>query len=244
MSAVPSRPELGTARARGRAKGGRRRSSLLELLLLPIVRRALATRFDRTTIRAVVHEAFGEYERQRPSLPREPSTGGRLMVNLAALTIGLYRALERRGVPAEEAQRLTAAVTTSIYAKMAVLPTALSRLGSRSRHARLRRATDLFRRFPFSAPSYEMVDVAAGSDVVAFDVRRCPVAEYFAAQGLAELCVQSWCNLDFALAQKWGARLERPLTIAGGADHCDFRWKVVRREHARSQPGRGGGGAR
>lgn len=225
MSAVLSRPE--TTRARGRAEGGR--PSLLELLLLPIVRPALAARFDRATIRALVRDAFADYEGQRPSLPREPSTGGRLMVELAALTIGLYRALKRRGVPAEEAERLTAAVTTRIYAKMAVLPTALSRLGSRSRRARLQRATDLFRRFPFSAPSYEMVDVAADADVVAFDVRRCPVAEYFAAQGLAELCVQSWCNLDFALARKWDARLERPLTIAGGADHCDFRWKVVRR---------------
>jgi ubiquinone biosynthesis protein len=159
------------------------------------------------------------------------------MVHLAALTIGLYRALLGRGIAEAEARSLTAGVTSRVYEKMAALPTALSRVGARSPHDRVKRATDLFRRFPFSAPSYDMVDVEGGSDVVAFDVRRCPVAEHFRAQGLGELCVESWCNLDFPLAEKWGARLERSQTIAGGSTHCDFRWRVTRAE----EPGQTGG---
>jgi ubiquinone biosynthesis protein len=120
---------------------------------------------------------------------------------------------------------------------MATAPTALSRVGARSPFHRVKRATDLFRRFPFSAPSYEMIDVEAADNVVAFDVRRCPVAEHFRAQGLGALCVESWCNLDFPLAEKWGARLERSQTIAEGATHCDFRWRVTRAD----EPGQTGG---
>jgi ubiquinone biosynthesis protein len=62
---------------------------------------------------------------------------------------------------------------------------------------------------------------------VAFDVRRCPVAEHFRAEGLSQLCVESWCNLDYAVAEKWGARLERTTTLAEGAERCDFRWCVA-----------------
>jgi ubiquinone biosynthesis protein len=113
---------------------------------------------------------------------------------------------------------------TSVYGHMATVPTVLSKFGWPSPHARVKRATDLFRRFPFGAPSYDMVDVPADGQVVAFDVQRCPVAEYFLTQDLGELCVESWCNLDFPLAERWGARLERTTTIAGGAERCDFRW--------------------
>jgi len=205
---------------------------LLELVLAPAVRRELSARFDRPAIRGVLDDAFADYEAQRPHLPGEAAVGGRIMVRLAALTIGLYRALLSRGVPEDEARSLTAGITSRVYEKMAAVPTLLSGISARSPHDRVRRATDLFRRFLFSAPSYDMVDVDGGDDVVAFDVRRCPVAEYFRAQNLGELCVESWCNLDFPLAERWGARLERSTTIARGASHCDFRWRVQRAEES------------
>ena len=125
---------------------------------------------------------------------------------------------------------VTARVSGRVYDKMATVPTALSMLGTGSRWDRLRRATNLFRAFPFSPPSYQMVDVVTDDDVVAFDVHRCPVAEYFRAQDLGALCVESWCNLDYPLAQRWGSELERTQTIAGGACHCDFRWRVIPQE--------------
>lgn len=55
---------------------------------------------------------------------------------------------------------------------------------------------------------------------------RCPIADYMAAHGLADLCVGTWCNADFALAEVWGARLDRKGTLAGGASYCDFRFVV------------------
>lgn len=202
---------------------------LFEPVFAPAVRRGLSERFDQSSIRAIVDDAFVDYESERPDLPHEASLGGRLMVHLAALTVGLYRALLARGVTEAEARSLTAEVTWNAYAVMAEVPSILSRVGSSSAGDRVKRATDLFRRFPFSAPSYDMVDVDGGEHVVAFDVRRCPVAEHFRELGLGELCVESWCNLDFPLAEKWGARLQRTQTLAGGASHCDFRWHTTDR---------------
>lgn len=58
------------------------------------------------------------------------------------------------------------------------------------------------------------------------DMLRCPVAEYLAAHGASDLAVASWCNLDFPLARMWGGELERHGTLAGGAEHCDFRFRA------------------
>jgi len=37
---------------------------------------------------------------------------------------------------------------------------------------------------------------------------------------------ESWCNLDFALVEMWGGKLERSETLASGCNRCDFRFKV------------------
>jgi ubiquinone biosynthesis protein len=202
---------------------------LLRPLLAPVVRRALRSRFSSPDIHGVLDDAFNDYEQQRLGLPKERELGARLMVHFAALTASFYRGLRARNVTDEDARRLTADMTWRVYEKMAAVPWLIARLTKASSYERLERATQVFRHFPFRAPSYEMVDVDAAADVVAFDVRRCPVAEYFQAQGLSQVCVDAWCNLDVPLAKKWGARLERTGTLAQGAERCDFRWHVEER---------------
>lgn len=197
---------------------------MLGPVLWPFVHRGLGNRFDPAVIRAIFDEALALYEGQKGTLPRERGTGGRLMVHLAALTVALYRALRARDVPEAEARALTARVTWQAYEKMAAVPTLVAKIGTKPGRARLQRATRVFRRFPFGPPAYAMEDVETTNDTVAFDVRRCPVAEYFVSQGLGELCIESWCNLDFPLAKNWDATLERPRTLAAGDDRCDFRW--------------------
>jgi ubiquinone biosynthesis protein len=211
----------------------------LRLLFLPTVRRALRRRFSEPEARSILDDAWDDFEQQRPHLQKEKAVGARLMVHAAALTAGFYRALRARDVSDEEARRLTADVTGLVYEKMAGVPWMIARLSSRTRRGRLERATRAFRRFPFGPPSYQMVDIPGDEDVVAFDVRRCPVAEHLRAQGLSALCADAWCDLDFPLAKKWGARLERPLTLARGADRCDFRWRLddVRSPAARRPAG-------
>ncbi len=185
----------------------------------------LAPRFGHEA-RAVVDEAFDRYERKRTTIPAEPGLGGRLMTHGAAITIALYRTLRARGLSECEATQVTASVTGAVYERMAAVPWLVARLATGSTSMRLRVATSLFRRFPFAPPAYVMCDVPAERGTVAFDVRRCPVAEHFTAEGLPGLCIASWCNLDYPLATRWGADLERRGTLVGGADRCDFRWRA------------------
>jgi tetratricopeptide (TPR) repeat protein len=105
------------------------------------------------------------------------------------------------------------------------IPRIISRVLTRDAVKRIRICTNLFRR-PFNPPGYLMEDLPA-DDMVAFNVRRRPTAEYFRSLGLGELCVDAWCNQDYALARMWGGELERSKTIAAGSEYCDFRWKKM-----------------
>jgi hypothetical protein len=61
---------------------------------------------------------------------------------------------------------------------------------------------------------------------VAFDVTLCPLADYFKDQGVPELTPHAACNLDYGAAREFGVELVRSQSIADGAAHCDFRWKL------------------
>lgn len=84
-------------------------------------------------------------------------------------------------------------------------------------------------RFPFNAPGY-VVETVSGVGGTAFDVVKCPVAQYFGGRGAADLCLASWCNLDYALADLTRETLTRTKTLVGGQDRCDFRVKAGERK--------------
>ena len=178
-----------------------------------------------------------QYRALEPSVPRHATIGADLTVHLAAFTIAMYRVLMQKGHPRQEATQLVSNMVWQAYTKMGEVPWIVSgRLGQDS-YQRLRFCVDAFLTFPFGSPGYQWENVDGGERVCAFNITRCPVAEYFHAQGLDTLCVQTWCNQDFALARQWGgATLERTGTLAGGAPCCDFRW------HARAAREAGGGG--
>jgi hypothetical protein len=58
---------------------------------------------------------------------------------------------------------------------------------------------------------------------IAFDVVRCPIANYFRGEESNDLCVASWCNLDYALAELTHEKLVHTKTLVRGDDRCDFR---------------------
>ncbi len=200
---------------------------ILKPLLVHYARPPLDTRFGRERAGKILDETFKRCASRPRGVPQESSLGGRLMVYLAALTAALYSVLVDEGLDRAQARAETANITRSIYDKMAEVPWLIARISTVSPIARLERATNAFRRFPFGPPAYVMEDVPSDDRTVAFDVKRCPVATYFRAQGLSELCVESFCNLDFALAERWGARLERTTTLAAGDTCCNFRWRLT-----------------
>ena len=84
-----------------------------------------------------------------------------------------------------------------------------------------------FARSPSILPPNIWKDIEAVPRVVALHCLKCPIAAYFRAHHTSELCVNTWCKLDYPLARQWGSELTRIGTIASGATVCDFRWKAV-----------------
>ena len=157
-------------------------------------------------------------------MPIQPTLGAVFTTHLAAATLALHETLLRHGMSPIESHRSIYDIGWRIYVQMGETPLLIASAVTRDPHKRLKLATDLFRTFPFGAPSYQWRDVMSADGSVAFDCTKCPVAEFFGRHDASELCVQTFCRLDFPLAEKWGGKLQRSGTIASGAPVCDFRW--------------------
>jgi ubiquinone biosynthesis protein len=172
----------------------------------------------------LMKQIWDRYYELEPTVAVQPTLGAVFTTHAAALMLAMHHTLLRHGIAAAESHRLIHDIGWSVYQQMAEPPLLIASAFTRDPRKRLKLATDVFRSFPFGSPSYEWRDVASADGAVAFDCMKCPVAAFFASHDASELCVQTFCRLDFPLAQTWGGRLERNGTIASGAQRCDFRW--------------------
>jgi hypothetical protein len=168
----------------------------------------------------------GELRKTRP----RHSAGVNLLLRLLEWDRALYGALLESGVPADDAGRWIAEINWMILGPSTALNFSLSRLRGRDLRTRVQWVVDLLFAVVFTAPFRRVVHRAG--DEVAFDVTRCPLAEYFAAQGTPELTRHAACSLDYRMAAQWGVTLSRTRTIAEGHPSCDFRFLV----HPRALP--------
>jgi ubiquinone biosynthesis protein len=180
--------------------------------------------YDTETIKQILSGYWHRYQKLKPNVPAMPTLGGYVTVHLAALSTAFYQELTARGQSEESTAKMFYDIAWKVYVKMGKLSWWLAGWGNRNVYSRLLKTTQLFRAFPFNSPSYKWKDVHMAGDVVGFDCLKCPVAEYFQSKGLSKFCTQTWCSLDYPLAEQWHAKLERTGSIAGGADKCDFRW--------------------
>jgi len=172
----------------------------------------------------LMQQTWARYYEIEPSVAIQPTLGAVFTTHAAALIIAMHETLVRHGVAVAESHRLIYDIGWSVYRQMAEPPLLIASAFTRDPRKRLKLATDLFRSFPFGAPSYEWREVSSPDGAVAFDCVKCPVAEFFASRNESELCVQTFCRLDFPLAETWGGQLERKGTLSAGAECCDFRW--------------------
>ncbi|MFU8805602.1 MAG: L-2-amino-thiazoline-4-carboxylic acid hydrolase, partial [Bradymonadaceae bacterium] len=176
-------------------------------------------------------EVWDRYYELEPDLPVADSLGATFTTHLAVATLAVFEVLRDHGVDRNHAYEIIYDTGWRLYTTIGEPPLLVASAYTRDPAKRLKIATDLFRFFPFGEPGYRWEDVEGPPQIVGFDCVRCPVAEYFARQDESELCVHTWCRLDFPLAEKWGGRLERTGTIASGAPRCDFRWHADVDDH-------------
>ena len=132
---------------------------------------------------------------------RNRRLGCRMNVMLACLSFSMLTALLARGAEREYAIELISDASWKVYRHWAFLPKLFARLVTRNAAKRLRICVNAFLRFPFNSPGYRFEREPSDQEI-AFNILRCPVASFLQQQGAADLCVASWCNLDFALAEK------------------------------------------
>jgi ubiquinone biosynthesis protein len=203
--------------------------NLIIKLMKPFInssaKKVLRQHFDKSTVQVLLKNAWAEYAKLKTEVLPEQNFGARIMVGLAVVSEAFYKQLSGK-VEAKEAYVLFNEIAWEIYSKMGGFTYRLTGLISRNKYDHLLKATQLFRAFPFSSPSYQWKDLPGEPGVVAFNCERCPVANYFKSKGNAALGFNTWCQLDYKLAKLWGGNLKLTNTIAGGAEVCDFRWKV------------------
>ena len=162
--------------------------------------------------------------RLAPSRPRHTSSVN-LMMRHMEWGGALYRAVQEHGMSQAEAGSMVESIVADIYQPVPATMFRLSRLRSSDHATRVEwLLLRVITRHFFTAPFiHRYLDV---EDAVAYDVTRCPFADYFEEQGIPELTPHAACNADYRAADEFGAFLIRTQTIADGAGHCDFRWKT------------------
>lgn len=186
-------------------------------------------RFTRTDVDGLLKAAWVRYAEGVGKLPPEPTVGSRMNVRLACFTMSFFDALLTINTDREYAIELVADAAWRVYRLWSAValglaylrpgkPTALAfAVAKRGEHR-----MDVSLRFPFNAPGY-LIETVPADIGTAFDVVRCPVADYFHGQGAIDLCSASWCNLDYALAELTHEKLVRTKTLVRGDDRCNFR---------------------
>ncbi len=160
-----------------------------------------------------------------PERPRRSGSAGvDFMMRYLEWSCALYRAVQEYGMSDTDAAVLVEKIISDVYRPVPAAMFRFSRLRSAKREVRVRwMISNITRRFLPAPPfCYRHLSSETG---VAFDITRCPFADYFRDQGIPELTEPAAGNLDYVMAQEWGVELERTQTIADGAAHCDFRWR-------------------
>jgi hypothetical protein len=185
-------------------------------------------RFTREDVDDLLKTAWVDYAMRSGKLSPEPTVGSRMNVRLACFTMSFFDALLAIGTDRAYAIEIVADAAWRVYRLWSVIALGLARLrpGKTTSLAfavsKGGERSNLSLSFPFNAPGYliEAVSVDRGA---AFDVVRCPIADYFRKEDSVDLCTASWCNLDYALAELTHEKLIRTKTLVRGDDRCDFR---------------------
>jgi hypothetical protein len=186
-------------------------------------------RFTREDVENLLKNAWVDYAGRAQKLPHEPTVGSRMNVRLACFTMSFFNALLAFGTDRAYAIELVADAAWRVYRLWSTIALGLAHLAPGKKTALAFAVSkngdqnnDVSLRFPFNAPGY-LIEAAATDRGTAFDVVRCPIADYFRQEGAVDLCTSSWCNLDYALAELTREKLVRTKTLVRGDDRCDFR---------------------
>ena len=185
--------------------------------------RVLSTRLPAGSVHEIHARLSQCYAERVVDLDKQKTFGSQVMTRLSLLTLIIFEQLVEQELSNHKAIQLTSKISWILYEKLTIRFWIFTRIFSRRPIKRVRKAMNFFIKcFPYRKPGYEMEILKSDDTEYAFHVHKCPAAEFFNKHGRSDLCIASWCDLDFPLAKKWGVTLERDKTIARGNSHCNF----------------------
>ena len=182
-------------------------------------------RFTHDEVDQILKKVWLDYDQLAPQVPREPKLGNRMNMYLACITLSSLKVLIATGIERAYAIELIGDLAWNVYERWGRLAHFFARSFANEPRKQLRMAVNLFLRFPFTPPGYQF-ERLPNQNGISFDMLRCPIAEYFQSHEASDLCINTWCNLDFPLAKMWGGWLDRTETLAAGGPRCDFRFNT------------------
>ena len=184
-------------------------------------------RFTEAEVDRLLDQSWANFGELAPDVSREPTFGSQMNVRLAGLSLAMLCSLIADGIERKYAIELIGDSCWKIYQYWGRAGRFLGRLARRDPikdHAkRIGKDGSWPMSFPFNPPGYRARYVATQGGL-GFDVIRCPVAEYFHTHDSEDLAVNTWCMLDYPLAEMIEMKLVRTQTLANGDPQCDFRW--------------------
>lgn len=184
----------------------------------------------------LLENSWNRYELSIADLERQANLSNWLVMNFAYLTLSAYQIMLEGGMNQDEAVKRIQQLTWYITSTWAVRAKRVSKYLFQDQIKELHFFTRLVMRTFFSPPGYKF-DIGETDGGFFLDVKRCPVAELMISRGASELCIQSWCGIDFDLVEIIGGKLQRNGTLAMGEKKCDFVFQPDQR--ALTKPGSG-----
>jgi len=181
-------------------------------------------RFTRRDCNRLVAATLVHYSRLAATVAPHPNLGSRITVRLGGVLLAAcLDAMLEEGLERDYAIELIGDVAWRIYRRWGQAVNLLVAPFARDPVYRIRLAVGLFLYFPFGEPGYQREDIPDPS-ARRFNIASCPTSAYLVSRGAADVMLKAGCNLDYALAELWGGRLERGGTIAEGCARCAFRF--------------------
>lgn len=186
----------------------------------------LLERFGETSAATLRVEARCVFDTLIPRLPDVgPSRMLRRFVSATGWYLALWRVLQRRGWSVERAGRLLWEISVCYLDSVPGFLKRLFRRVTLSRRgiAGVRRAAARSR--ATARPGGYVFDLVEGDGFLyGIDYRECAALKFLRAEGAAELAPYI-CPVDVAYSTALGWGLKRTMTLADGAERCDFRFR-------------------
>jgi hypothetical protein len=186
-------------------------------------------RFTHSDLNRILNGMIQHFETLLPkaNIRRFETLGGRMNVMLGVASLAMYKALLDEEIERDYAVELFTGVAWKVYEKFLVVPRLLAHLRHRDPQKRVNFILHAFLKFPFNRPGYQW-KIESEKEGFQINFYRCPVQDFFHEMGEDDFLLNSWCTLDFALAQAMvkGGHYERPHTLSAGDPLCDMTWSA------------------